>query len=377
MKSIAFYLPQFHPIPENDLWWGEGFTEWHNVTRAKTLFKGHRQPQIPGKLGFYDLRCEETQLEQIALAKEFCIDAFCYYHYWFGNQQLLETPLKKMLNNPQADFPFCVCWANETWSRTWDGKEKEILIAQTYEEKHFEAHADYLCSLFKDARYLKINGEPIFVIYRLANIPKPEIFLDILRKKANDAGFSNIRIFAVRNFADNSLDSKFMSLGIKDIIDFAPNPNDFPKRSVVGKGIRFLQRLYNSFAKKIHLPEVYSVLRLPYNQTAEAALEKTKSFSSNDAVPEPNDAAPKHHPTIFPNWDNSPRRRAATIIQNDSPENFENWTAAAAKFVRSRNENDQFLFINAWNEWAESAHLEPERKFGLAFLEAFRQGLKQ
>lgn len=364
MKSIAFYLPQFHPIAENNSWWGNGFTEWHNVSRAIPLFKGHRQPQVPDELGFYDLRCKETRLEQIALAKHFGIDAFCYYHYWFHGKQLLETPLNKMLGDPDSDFPFCLCWANETWSRAWDGKEREILIQQTYSESDDIEHAKYLCNIFKDSRYLKIDGKPIFIIYRLGNMPTPEIFIKHLQEEAKKQGFPEIRIFAVRNFACDVPENRLAELGIFDIVDFEPNTSDFPPRGTAGKGLRFLQRLWNSLAKKMGAKEVYSVLRLSYKDTYEKILSLYKNFGES------------HHPTVFPNWDNSPRRKAATIIQNDNPEDFCNWVKAAKKIISTRKENNQFLFVNAWNEWAESAHLEPERKMGRAFLEAFKKGIE-
>lgn len=367
MKSIAFYLPQYHPIKENNLWWGEGFTEWHNVSRAKTLFRGHRQPQIPGELGFYDLRLNETRHEQIALAKEHGIDAFCYYHYWFGGKQLLETPLNKMLADLECDFPFCLCWANETWSRAWDGKDREILMEQTYSHEDNVKHAKFLCNIFRDHRYLKSNGKPIIIIYRVGRMPDPADFVKVINEEAIAAGFPGVRIFAVRNFSCDVPDETLASYGIHDIVDFQPNNNDFPKRSAIGKGIRLMQRLWNATAKKVGLPEVYSVLRMDYKKVASNALKIYNDFAK--------EYGERHYPTVFPNWDNSPRRKAATIIQNDNPEDFAAWVSAAANIVRNRSEENQFLFVNAWNEWAESAHLEPEQKFGRAFLEAFKKGI--
>lgn len=363
MKSIAFFLPQFHPIPENNQWWGDGFTEWYNVSRAKALFRGHRQPQIPGELGFYDLRCDETRHEQAKLAKEYGIDAFCYYHYWFNGKQLLETPVKKMLADKVCDMPFCLCWANETWSRAWDGKDKEILIEQTYSAEDDIVHAKYLCEIFKDSRYLKSEGKPLFIIYRVGKMDAPKRFVEALSKAATEAGFPGVRIFAVRNFTADVPDETLKTYGINDVVDFQPNNADYPHRSAFGKGIRLLQRTWNSLAHKFGLPETYSVLRLPYKSVAQKALDLYKDFSDS------------HYPTVFPNWDNSPRRHGATIIQNDNPSDFAQWVRRATEIIKSRPEEKQFLFINAWNEWAESAHLEPERVYGKKFLEAFKEGI--
>ena len=364
MKTIAFYLPQFHPIPENSKWWGAGFTEWHNVARSKRLFRNHRQPQIPGELGFYDLRLDETRHEQAKLAKEFGIDAFCYYHYWFNGKRLLETPIEKMLRDKECDMPFCLCFANETWSRAWDGNEREILIEQTYSEEDDKKHAEFLSKVFKDERYLKSDGKPIFIIYRIGKHENPGRFVKYLNEAARKEGFPGIRVFAVRNFACDVTDDLLHSYGIDDVVDFQPNNSEYPGRSPIGKGIRFIQRLWNSLARKTGLPEVYSVLRIPYNKVAKNALGLYDKLGKN------------HHPTVFPNWDNSPRRHAATIIQNDNPEDFTAWVKAAVKIIRERPENDQFLFVNAWNEWAESAHLEPDLAMGKKFLQAFKEGIK-
>ena len=364
MKTIAFYLPQFHPIKENNKWWGGGFTEWHNVSRAKPLFKGHRQPQIPDELGFYDLRCTETRHQQIALAKEYGIDAFCYYHYWFNGKQLLETPLNKMLADKDSDLPFCLCWANETWSRAWDGNDREILMQQTYSDEDNVEHAKHLCKIFADERYLKIEGKPIFIIYRVGRMQDPKKFVDVLESEAVAQGLPGVRVFAVRNFSCDVSDEELAKAGIHDIVDFQPNNTEFPKRSLVGKGYRFLQRLWNSAAKKLGMSEVYSVLRLNYKGVAQNVLKLYEKFGDN------------HYPTVFPNWDNSPRRKGATIIQNDNPEDFANWVHRTAEIVRKRPPQKQFLFVNAWNEWAESAHLEPEREKGRAFLEAFKKGIR-
>ena len=364
MKTIAFYLPQFHPIPENDKWWGKGFTEWHNVRKAKSLFKGHRQPQVPGELGYYDLRNNETRHKQAELAQKYGIGAFCYYHYWFNGKQLLETPVTQMLADSDCNMPFCLCWANENWSRAWDGKDREILMEQTYSLEDHQAHSEHLCKIFTDRRYLKSEGKPVFIIYRIGKIPDAERFIHILNEAAIKAGFNGVRVFAVRYPSCNIPDETLATWGINDIVDFEPNAKDIPRNSIIGKAFRLGQRAWNSFAKKWKGPEFYSILKIDYKSVVQKALRLYES--QND----------RHYPTVFPNWDNSPRRKAAVIIQNDSPDDFAQWVHSAADILRKRPEEDQFLFINAWNEWAEGAHLEPDQEMGRSFLEAFKKGIE-
>ncbi|MFA6837078.1 MAG: glycoside hydrolase family 99-like domain-containing protein [Fibrobacteraceae bacterium] len=360
MKALAFYLPQFHPTPENNRWWGPGFSEWHNVSKAKPLFKGHRQPQIPADLGFYDLRCEDTRREQVELAKAYGIDGFCYYHYWFSGKRLLNEPFDRMLHD-KTSLPFCLCWANETWSRTWDGKERDILIKQEYSEEDFRAHARFLAPIFKDPRYIQINGEPLFLIYCLGNIPDIDRALNTFRTEFQKCGIDKVHLCAVRSISMSLDESALLRLGISDIVDFEPNPANFPPRKIMGKGFRFLQRIWNQLFPAF---AVNSILRLSYKAVAQNALAR---YSKPSCI--------THYPTVFPNWDNSPRRKAATIIQNPAPELFEDWVRRAKSVAERNPPEQQFLFINAWNEWAESAHLEPDRNMGHSYLEALRKGL--
>ena len=189
IRPIAIYLPQFHPIPENDEWWGKGFTEWTNVTKAKPMFKGHHQPKLPGDLGFYDLRLPGIMEQQAELARAHGIFGFCFYHYWFNGKRLLNTPVDNMLSSGKPDFPFMLCWANETWSRRWLGEEKEILIKQTYSEEDDHLHAQWLCEKpFSDSRYIKVNGRPVFIIYRPSDLPDYQKTLLIIKETALKAG---------------------------------------------------------------------------------------------------------------------------------------------------------------------------------------------
>jgi lipopolysaccharide biosynthesis protein len=362
IRTIAFYLPQFHPIPENNRWWGPGFTEWHNVARSQALFRGHRQPRQPGELGYYDLRNEDTRQEQAKLAQEHGIDAFCYYHYWFHGKRLLETPLERLLANPAIDFPFCLAWANENWTRAWDGKDREMLMPQEYSSADHEAHIQYLCTVFRDPRYLRVEGCPLMVVYRPASIPDLGQMVELWQREARKQGFAGLHLCAVRSISANQTEAELQGLGFDSVIDFQPNNHDFPPRNPLGKFVRLLQRTWNGFAKSRRLPQLNSVLRIDYCALRDRVTSRYQPGMLT------------RYPCVIPNWDNSPRKKEATIIQSKSPRDFSEWVARAVKFVRNNPEDRQLVFVNAWNEWAESAHLEPDQTTGRTYLEAFRTG---
>src|SRR6266446_2869134 len=201
VRVIAFYLPQFHPIPENDAWWGKGFTEWTNVTKARPLFRGHYQPHLPADLGFYDLRVAESREAQADLARQYGITGFCYYHYWFAGKRLLHRPFDEVLTSGRPDFPFCLCWANENWTRVWDGGGSEVLMEQTYSEQDDRAHIQALMPAFADTRYFRIDGRPLFLVYRTELLPEPARTADIWRSEVSKAGLGDLYLARVENFA--------------------------------------------------------------------------------------------------------------------------------------------------------------------------------
>ncbi|NDC63816.1 MAG: hypothetical protein EBZ59_07520 [Planctomycetia bacterium] len=203
-RLVAFYLPQFHPIPENDAWWGRGFTEWTNVSKAVPLFPGHGQPHIPADLGYYDLRVPETRLAQAELARAYGIGAFCYWHYWFEGRRLLERPFHEVLESGAPDFPFCLAWANETWSRRWLGEEKEILLRQTYSEADEERHARWLVGAFRDRRYLCVGDRPVFLVYRPLDLPDPRRFTDVVRRACRLAGLADPMLLGISSATSSS-----------------------------------------------------------------------------------------------------------------------------------------------------------------------------
>ena len=365
-KVLSFYLPQFHPIPENDKWWGAGFTEWTNVTACTARFKGHRQPQLPKDLGFYDLRLDETRIAQAKLAKEYGVDGFVYYHYWFHGKRLLESPIEKLTQSDKPDFPFAICWANETWTRAWDGQEREILIKQTYSKDDHTEHTNYLANLFKNKRYIKISGKPLFIMYRPGKVEDLLDFTQKLRARAVEEGFPGVYLCGVKSsFGDelaNCLDNDLFDA----VIDFQPNSDDFPLgENTYSKAA--------DVAKKILPESIYQKIK------TSTSGNKIISYSKllNNKLTQSYDYHKRVLPCVFPSWDNSPRRKTATIIQNDDPKLFSQWLEHAQDVVKRYPEPEQIIMINAWNEWAEGCHLEPDTIMGTSFLTALKDTFKE
>jgi len=338
IRFIAFYLPQYHPIPENDLWWGKGFTEWTNVTKAVPLFEGHYQPHLPTDFGFYDLRLRETRRDQIQIAKHYGIDGFCYHYYWFSGKRVLNQPLDDMLQDPQSDMPFCLCWANENWTRRWDGLEHEVLLEQKYLPDDDINFIKDISPFLKDQRYIKINGMPILIIYRPQQFPNPKNTVKIWRNYCRDIGIGEIHLSAALTF------------GNTDYIQFGFDSGlEFPPHNLKVNKINMALSYYKPFKGRIYF----------YHDIA--------NFYLNKKYPGGN-----VYRTVFPSWDNTSRAgNSATIIINGTPENYEYWLAQTMLQTTNEYQNwESFVFINAWNEWAEGCHLEPDRKFQRQFLEA-------
>lgn len=362
MKAIAFYLPQFHPIPENDRWWGAGFTEWTNVVKARPLFRGHYQPHIPADLGFYDLRLRETREAQAAMAQRYGVGGFCYYHYWFNGKLLLEKPVEAMLEDRAPDFPFCLCWANETWSRRWDGQEHEVLIAQDLEKYDAHSHFAYLSKAFSDPRYIRVNGRPVFLVYRIDQFPDMAATIAQWRQAALDLQLLGIYLCAVRSHMHSLSDEETIALGFDAVVGFEPHSRTLLRQSW-GNYLRYLlPRSINYVVRRLkwgrHVPELPVINRFDYRELVRTAMgapaAKVKCF-----------------PSVIPSWDNAARRKSgATVIQNDDAHLFEQWLRDAAKRVAQNGSDEQLVFINAWNEWAEGCHLEPDQRNGHRFLEA-------
>lgn len=354
IKPIAIYLPQFHPIPENDEWWGKGFTEWTNVTKAQPRFEGHYQPHLPADLGFYDLRLEEARLAQEEMAKTYGIYGFCYYHYWFNGKRLLHEPLDRKLNNINEDLPFMMCWANENWTRAWDGLDKEVLIKQDYSFDDDENHIRHLISYFKDERYIKVEGKPVFIIYRPNLFPDMQKTIKIWRKIVKEFGFPGLYI----GFAQNK-EYQFdpTNKGFDFAFDFQPNSLHNAEGIIYSR--TFLKKIATKIKKIFRIKEN---LNYYVDYLAFANSQMNKLFLKDV------------YPGITPMWDNSARRKKNNFILHDStPEKYKIWLEYIKENYSWESVPENFLFINAWNEWAEGNHLEPCQKWDKSYLEVTKE----
>ncbi len=339
-KALAFYLPQYHPIPENDEWWGKGFTEWINVARARPLYPGHYQPHVPGELGYYDLRVPEVREAQADLARSHGLSGFVYYHYWFHGRRLLERPFDEVLTSGSPDFPFALCWANEEWTRNWDGQSGRLLIRQEYSEEDDRAHIRWLAEAFADHRYITIDGRPLFLVYRPLRLPDPKRTTDLWRTEAQKLGFPDLYLAWVEGWGNPP-----------------GGPEQFGFDATVGFMAPLTERVF---------PPVESM-------RGHHLLDYVASYERRLKEPAPEW---KRFPSVMVGWDNTARRpRGATIFEGATPEAYRRWLEITVDSLAEVREEERFLFVVAWNEWAEGNHLEPDQRYGRAFLEATRSVL--
>jgi hypothetical protein len=351
VKLIAFYLPQFHSIPENDEWWGKGFTEWTKVRQAKPLFnnifKKHYQPREPSaEIGYYNLLNVDVQRKQIKMAKEYGIYGFCFYHYWFNGKKLLEKPVETFIVNKDLDFPFCLCWANEPWTRKWDGLDQHVLQAQTYGgEQDWVDHFNYLLPALNDKRAIRIDGKPIFLIYRIGHIECINEMINCWRKQAKSYGLPGLIILAGITAFPDSLD--FYDKDIDGVYEFAPNCLTWENP----------EKKWNALYKY----DLYQ--KYDYDSYWQALLKCEKRFHT-------------HFRGAFVSWDNTPRAAEnAIMVYGATPDKYRIYLRNQIQRVLKESGKDKFIFINAWNEWAEGCYLEPDKKYGRAFLEATKKAL--
>jgi lipopolysaccharide biosynthesis protein len=345
VRVIPFYLPQFHPTPENDLWWGKGFTEWTNLTAAKPVYQGHNQPNLPADLGFYDLRLDEVRQAQMDLAAEFGVEGFMYYYYWFAGQRLLSTPIEALLRG-DVNKPFCIMWANENWTRRWDGRTSDVLMGQDYDRVPATQFIEDVLPFLVDERYMRVNGKPILAVYRIAQIPDYEAVVEQWRQRAREAGVGELLLLSVdvaREF--DGLAGTAKSAGLDGTLGFPPHNLKWEWLPHGGKGVdkRFRGNL------------------LSYEAMARDAETKDVARSDTD------------FPGVMVNFDNTARRQwTSDLWYGSNPYTFRRWLAAAASAVSHREPEHRVVFVNAWNEWAESAVLEPTHRYGHTFLLAVR-----
>ncbi|MDR3128922.1 MAG: glycoside hydrolase family 99-like domain-containing protein [Tannerellaceae bacterium] len=373
-RIIAYYLPQFHPVPENDKWWGKGFTEWTNVKKAKPLFKGHYQPRIPADLGYYDLRDPEVREKQAELAREAGIEGFCYWHYWFGNgKRLLERPFQEVLESGKPDFPFCLGWANHSWTnKTWTGKDsfvqKGMLMEQTYSKEDYVKHFHAVLPAFKDKRYIQVDGKPLFVVFDPLNIPDSPYFIVKWNELAKQNGLEGI------HFAGNSEYSRIQKKGFERFY-FPSQASIFSAilerkfNTVISSGAGRANRKVKGYVRLL-LDKIFFGIRVP-------SLRKYKHNYSdiieNYHVKE--DAWPNVYPTIVPNWDRTPRTGAyrEDLWHGSTPELFRQHVCNALELVKHKPDENKIIFLKSWNEWGEGNYMEPDIVFGKQYLETLKQ----
>ena len=354
-RVIAIYLPQFHPFKENNEWWGNGFTEWTNVAKARPRYIGHYQPHIPADLGFYDLRLSETRIAQSDLATKYGIDGFCYYHYWFNGKVLMERPLEEILESKEPDFPFMLCWANENWTRAWDGRDRQVLIEQKYSEEDDYAHIKYLMPYLIDERYIKINGKPVIAIYRSTLLPNVNRTIEIWEEEAKKNG---IELYIIRFESANIVGEKYM-MNFKAAAEFQPISKNGYKYSILQRGVNKICRLFGLESK------------IPTHIDYCKYVKYQKKHQLNVDY--------KRFPCVTPMWDNSPRRVGGSYFsfKNCHPKYYKRWLSFVLKNFEPYSSDENLVFINAWNEWAEGNHLEPDLKWGRQYLEATKQAVDE
>ena len=347
VRVLAFYLPQFHATPENDLWWGQGFTEWTNVAKARPSYEGHYQPHLPADLGFYDLRLRESLAQQGRLAARYGVDGFVVYYYNFGNRRVLGQPLDVVRANPDIGFNWCLCWANENWTRHWDGGDREILLQQSYDQVTLDGIIADAVEQAADPRYLKVGGRPMFLVYRPLLLPDAQAFAAACRAAFVQAGHPGVHLVYVESMEAVDGGVRPADLGFDACVEFPPHGRAVP-----------------AAAPASIVKSDWAGYRYDYAETVTA-------FVRRDSVAYP------RYPAVFPSWDNTPRQPLrGTSFDGISPEAFRVYVEEKIEEIRAfLMGEERLLFVNAWNEWAEGAHLEPDSGYGHRWLEALRDAL--
>ncbi|GLB51554.1 glycosyl transferase [Neptunitalea chrysea] len=360
-RVIAFYLPQFHPIPENDKFWGKGFTEWTNVGKAKPLFKGHYQPRVPADLGYYDLRMPEAREAQAEMAKEAGVEGFMYWHYWFGNgKRLLEKPFNEVLASGKPDFPFCLGWANHSWStHSWNSETQwqkdQNIVEQLYPGKEdYINHFNTVLPAFKDKRYITVDDKPLFLIYAAKDIPDPKEFIDLWRELALKNGLKGIHFVAMHGGWMNDI-QEYYDWGFD-----AVNSRALWHAEAKAKG-KYQKLVEHKLRKK------FGGVTLDKYDYEKVMKHYFTEFDKKDNV----------YPTVIPQWDRSARSgRRAVIYHGSTPELFKKHLEEGLEIIKDKPEENKILFLKSWNEWAEGNYMEPDLKFGHGYLDALKSCVK-
>ena len=374
-RIIGLYLPQYHPIPENDEWWGKGFTEWTNVAKAKPLFRGHYQPRIPADLGFYDLRLPEVREQQAQLAREAGLEGFCYYHYWFGNgRQLLERPFNEVLASGKPDFPFCLCWANHDWtSKTWQKgnnfRRDSMIMKMEYSKEDYVRHFNYVLPAFRDPRYITVDGKPLFAVWAPHHIPDAREFIDLWQQLARENGLPGIHFVGHTDNAGKGLPGQAADYYSADKAkEYYQAVLDLGFDAVMSSGYRRAVALLQGKTRMMW--------RMLSGKTFAPTYSKMdySRLMANYYVPE--DAGENIYPTLLPQWDRTPRAgKNSEIVVDSTPDRFQETVETAIELIRQKEPEHQLLFLKAWNEWGEGDYVEPDLKFGHGYIQAIRQAI--
>lgn len=376
-RIIGLYLPQYHPIPENDEWWGKGFTEWNNVVKAKPLFRGHYQPHLPADLGFYDLRLPEVREQQAQLAREAGLEGFCYYHYWFGNgKQLLQRPFEEVLASGKPDFPFCLCWANHDWtSKTWEKgsslRRDTMIMKMEYSREDYIRHFNYLLPAFRDPRYIKVDGKPLFAVWQPKGIPDCKEFIDLWQKMARENGLKGIHFVGQTDNTGKALSGQKANYYSADMAkEYYQSVLDLGFDAVMSQGYRRAVGLIQGRAKMM-----WKLLTFNSFLPSHSKMDYTR-LMDNYYVEE--DKWENVYPTLLPQWDRTPRAGSKTeIVTGSTPEKFQLYTERAIRLLSDKQPEHQILFLKAWNEWGEGDYVEPDQKYGHGWLEAIRKAIEK
>lgn len=375
-RIIALYLPQFHPIPENDEWWGPGFTEWNNVAKARPLCKGHVQPRIPADLGFYDLRLPEVREQQAQLAREAGVEGFCYYHYWFGNgRQLLERPFNEVLESGKPDFPFCICWANHDWTnKSWKKsntqKTGSMIMKMEYSREDHIAHFYSLLPAFKDKRYITVDGKPLFAVWAPRDIPDCKEFINLWQQLALENGLPGIHFVGYTANASKGLPGQKKNMYSTNMVkEYYNSVLNLGFDAVISSGLTRAQAVYQG---RFRL--AYNILTYKTFLPSVAHLDYTEVMN-HYYVPE--DADENIYPTLLPQWDRTPRAGSKTeFLINATPDKFQHTIEEALELIKDKEPEHKILFLKAWNEWGEGNYVEPDEQFGHGWLQAIRKAIE-
>ena len=377
VRVIALYLPQFHPIPENDEWWGKGFTEWTNVKKAKPLCKGHVQPRVPADLGYYDLRDPETRERQAELAREAGIEGFCYYHYWFGNgKQLLERPFNEVLASGKPDFPFCLCWANHDWTnKSWKKgntqKTGSMIMQMQYSEEDHINHFYNILPALRDKRYITVDGKPLFAVWAPRNIPNGKRFVELWQNLAKQNGLPGIHFVGYTANANKKLPNGKLSLyETNKASAFYQSVLDIGYDAVISSGLTRAQSIIQG-----RLGLAWNILTYKTRIPSSSHLDYSKVMR-HYYVDE--DAWENVYPTLLPQWDRTPRAGSKTeFLINSSPGKFQSTIEEALSYLKDKTSEHRILFLKAWNEWGEGNYVEPDQQFGHGWLDAIKNAINE